>query len=128
VKIYDYTSRYAPEHYNGGYYQWLPSGSGGLQLTLFSDQPRRVVFQAEANAGPARKDTRRTLIMSTETQKISTPIDGQQLLQLDIDLKPGLNHIEFYVEEPSDNLGPAGPDARELMLLLVSPRLVPSIN
>lgn len=54
VRIYNYSGRYSPELINGVYYQWLPSGSPGLRVDVFSDRERTVVFRAQVVPGPSR--------------------------------------------------------------------------
>ena len=124
VRMYTYTSRYQPEEVNGIYYQWLPSGKGGLHLTLFSDKARTVIFRAHAVPGPDRKDALRTLVVSDAGQETALRVDSEQDIQVQFDLQPGLNQVDLYVQEPADNKAHNRADTRELMLLLGSPHLV----
>lgn len=127
VRIYDYRSRYQPEQVNGIYQQWLPSGVGGLRLTLFSDRARAVALQARAAIGPAGKDAIQTLVMANGQTETSLPLSSEQEIHIKLELHPGLNNIDVYVKEPTDNLATQNSaSARELMLLLVSPRIVES--
>jgi hypothetical protein len=125
VRMYAYQSQYKAELYSGNYCQWLPSGSVGLRLTLFSEKARTVVFQARALPGPSRKDPVRTLAVTTNREALpSVRISQEQDIALKFHLKPGLNLIEFSVREPAERTTQSGGDARELMLLLESPRLI----
>jgi hypothetical protein len=126
VRMYAYQSRYKAEIYNGIYCQWLPSGGVGLRLMLFSDKARTVLFQTRALAGPSRKDSVRTLMVTKSWEAPnSIQISQEQDITLKLNLNPGLNQINFSVKEsPECTIQPNG-DTRELMLLLVSPRLLP---
>jgi hypothetical protein len=123
VRLYDYVSRYPAEEVSGVYHQWLPSGQG-LHLTVFSDQARAVVFEAHAIAGPSRRDSLRTLAASGSAGDRSMPIRGEENVSVLLHLKAGLNQIDLSVRESVDVLPKSSGDQRELMLLLVSPRLV----
>jgi len=124
VRMYNYASRYVPEEMDGIYYQWLPSGRNALYFSLFSDQARTVIFKAHAAIGPARKDNMRTLIIANAQQEIDLHIGKDGEVQVKLNLQPGLNKIEMYVQEAADLPQQSG-DARELMLRLASPRFVP---
>lgn len=121
VRIYDYSGRYSPELINGVYYQWLPSGSPGLSVDVFSDQERTVVFRAQVVPGPSRADMKRTLVINNSEDSKRIEIVGETSVSVDITLKRGLNSIEMYVAEAVDIIYPDNLDTRELMLLLVSP-------
>ena len=126
IRVCAYRSRYKAEIYNGMYCQWLPSGSMGLRLTLFSDKARAVLFQTHALAGPARKDSFGTLVI-TKSQEAPDVIQIRQ--EHDITLKlnnlnPGLNQIDFSVKELPEYRARLNGDTRRLMLLFESPRLV----
>lgn len=122
VRIYDYNNgRYRPEFFNGVYYQWLPSGSPGLNVEVFSDEERTVVFRAQVVPGPSRADIKRTLVINNFEDSQRIEIVGETSVNVDITLQQGLNSIEMYVVEAVDTAQPGNPDTRELMLLLVSP-------
>lgn len=123
VHLYDYSSRYAPEQVNGLYYQWLPAGTSGLQLALYTEKAATVLLQAHAIPGPARSDTKRTLIITSGSRTMKLEISVEQDIRMPIELEPGLNQIEFAVGEAA-TVPAANGDARELMLLLVAPHLV----
>jgi hypothetical protein len=124
--MYAYQSQHKPELYNRNYYQWLPSGSMGLRLTLFSDKARTVLFQARALPGPSRKDPVRTLGVTKNREALhSIQISQEQDIALKLNLNPGLNQIDFSVRETAERTTQPGGDARELMLLLESPRFIP---
>jgi glycosyltransferase involved in cell wall biosynthesis len=74
----------------------------GCVWRFFSDQASTVSLQAHAPAGPARKDVVRTLAVA-EAQTL-VRIDGEQDLDIQLELHPGLNTIHVYVKEPADNL------------------------
>lgn len=122
VRMYGYSSHYPAEQISGVYYQWLPAGRGGLQLSLFSDLAQTVTLDAHALAGPARKDRSRTLVIANGLRTTQVQIQGEQDIEAVIQLQPGLNQVEVYVQDLVDT-APPGPDKRELMLLLISPRL-----
>ena len=98
----------------------------GLRLALFSDKARTVLFQTRALAGPSRKDSVRTLVVTKNREAPnSIQIRREQDIKLELNLNPGLNQIDFSVKElPECTIQPNG-DTRELMLLFESPRLLP---
>jgi hypothetical protein len=124
VRMYDYKSYYSPERANGVYYQWLPSGKGKLRLTLFSNRARTIALQGWASAGPARRDELRTLVVANGAAEATQSVERAAEIHVKVQLHPGVNELDVYVREAADT-APVGNDKRELMLLLVSPRLVP---
>jgi hypothetical protein len=121
VRLYNYQSQYKAELFNGHFYQWLPSGTMGLRIMLFSDQSRIVSFEAHAIPGPSRRDPLRTLLIANnEAPEALMEIDSEQDISMRIRLVQGLNAVDFSVREAADQT--AGVNTRELMLLLGSPR------
>ncbi len=118
VWLYDYRSRYNPEYIKGEYYQWLPGGPDGLRVILFSNQARPVIFEATANAGPARQDNVRTLLIDHDGQALEYRIEGIQDIKVPLELQPGVNTLGLSIREAADSSTEAPVSGRELMLLL----------
>ena len=127
VRLYGYSGRYGAENASGRYLQWLPTGPG-LSVSVYADHPRFVVFEAHATPGPSRFDPLRTLVVSGTAGNASRSIRGDEDIRLPLRLSAGMNRIDFSVREAADVAPLAGGDQRELMLALVSPRLMPAAN
>jgi hypothetical protein len=125
VGVLHYCSTYAPERGEEVPLQWLPGGEVGLSLRLLSDAARPVIFHARATAGPASKNSDRTLIIKDE-EKTSTCVltGGSDEIWAKINLRAGFNEIKFTVVNPEDGTPPPVGDKRSMMLLLAAPTLI----
>jgi hypothetical protein len=123
VRVLDYSGYYPAEHFLGEWVRWLPAGKVGAELALYSDAPRTIVFEASAKAGPVRKDTTRTLVVSNGQETSRATIHGEGTVQVRLNLHAGLNRFDLAVEEPADNPPPVLADPRCMMLLLSSASL-----
>ncbi len=125
VRLYGYSGRYGAENANGRYLQWLPTGLG-LSVDVYAERPCSVAFEAHATPGPSRSGPVRTLVFSGTAGDGSLTIRGDEDVRFPLRLSAGMNRIDLSVREPADVAPQAGGDQRELMLALVSPRLMPS--
>lgn len=130
IELLAYMTRYPKANYEGIDYQWLPSGADALQLALLSAAEQRITVQAFARAGPSRNDLTRTLVtVVNKRARQRQSIETSQELRISIELRQGLNLIDFFVEEAAnvDNATKTG-DSRELMLLLKGLRFAPACS
>lgn len=127
VKLFSYYGVNSPEVYQGKYAQWLPSGRNGLQLVLYSDRARVMTFNALATPGPSRKDTGRTLLLDDGHRAVTkVKITREQGIEAGFTLKPGLNRLNFSIEEEANVQSVPNGDTRNLMLLIRSPKVMPA--